>query len=380
MKMELILLGLVLLVMMMSWPCTVWAEDKEVGEFEIPAVQPLDEKAQDRLRAFVQTDAEATSVVAQILSEGRPLLDAQPHPLKVVHYEGLVNTDPRRIATVAKLREMGDVARLMRYWQVTGDEKAAETLERFVVAWTGTYLLTGNDVNENKFYPLLVAYFALRDQMAPEETESVDLWVEQLGELHLKAVNQSEKFTNRYAKSVRLLAICGVILQRRAWIDNAQEGIKRFVDESLYADGSSEDLKRRDTLTYHGSALKPVIELAMLLGRDGVHLYDWEGDKAGSIRKSVDYVVPYALGEKVREEWRNSKVGLDRRRAEAGLEKYRAGRLYEPKNALELMELAHYFDPALLRVVTHLTESDAKRFPTWQILINRAMQNDMQGH
>lgn len=78
------------------------------------------------------------------------------------------------------------------------------------------------------------------------------------------------------------------------------------------------------------------------------------------------------MGEKTREEWTNSKVDLDRRRAEAGLEHYRRGRLYDPKDALGVMQEASYFDPDLKRVVQHLIASDAKRFPTWQMLVNEA--------
>jgi len=66
-------------------------------------------------------------------------------------------------------------------------------------------------------------------------------------------------------------------------------------------------------------------------------------------------------------------IDLDRRRAEAGLEKYRLGRLFEPKDALELMEYASYFDPTLLQVVQHLTDRPSERFPTWQTLMNHAM-------
>lgn len=366
------------LVMCLATP--VCAEDKVVGDFSIPEVHPLDAQSLESLRAFVQTDAEAQEIAEEIIAEARLLLDAQPHPLDVIHYEGLVHTDPRRVATVAKLREMGDVARIVRYWQVTGDDRAVETLTRFIVAWTEIYRHTGNDVNENKFYPLLVAYWSVRKTMTDAVVASVDAWVEALGKLHLKAVDQSTHFTNRYAKSVRLLAICGLILDRPEWVAQAAEGVKRFVDQSLYADGSSLDLKRRDTLTYHGSALKPVMGLAMLLGKDGYYLYDWEGAQDGSIRKSVHYVVPYAMGTQVREEWRHSKIDLDRRRAEAGLEKYRAGRLYEPKDALELMALAHYFDPDLMAVVKHLSERPADKFPMWQVLINETVRARHFGH
>lgn len=348
------------------------AGDAKVGEFSIPPVQPLQPAQRQKLRSLAQTDPEAKALAEEARKEALPLLDITPQPLKVTHYEGLVNTDPRRIATVEKLSQMGDAARLMRYWQVSGDDKAAGALKRLILAWTGTYELTGNDVNENKFYPLLVAYEALQDTVDDAERKRVDVWVEELGKLHKKAVAKSTHFTNRYSKHVRLLAICGMILDRDDWIAESHEGIKRFVKNSLRADGTSLDLERRDTLTYHASSLRPPLELAMMAGPEGRKLYTWTSPDGGSLQKSVDYVVPFAMGEKTRKEWTNSKVGLDKRRAEAGLEHYRSGKLYDPKDALKLMQIASYFDPELLKVVKHLTESDAKRFPTWQTLVNEA--------
>ncbi len=348
----------------------------EVGEFSIPAVQPLNSAQLEKLRDLVEAYPEAKALAQEAKQKALPLLDAEPHPLEAIHYEGLVNTNPKRIAAVEKLREMADAACLMRYWQVSGDLRAADTLHRFIMAWTQTYKLTGNDVNENKFYPLLVAYHSLRDKFPEEDRKKVDAWAAKLGKLHEKAVKNSTHFTNRYSKHVRLLAISGMILDRQEWIEAAHAGIKRFVTQSLYEDGSSHDLKRRDTLTYHGSALKPPIELAMISAKKGRELYTWTSSKGGSLKKSVDYVVPYAMGEKVHKEWVHSKIGLDHRRAEAGLEKYRPGRLYEPENALELMELASYFDPDLMKVVHHLTKIGAERFPTWQTLINEAARND----
>ncbi len=349
----------------------------KVGEFDIREVSPLTEPQLAALRELVREEPQAGEIARDISAEveARDLLQAEPQPLEVIHYEGLVNTDPRRIATVAKLREMDDVALLVRYWQLTEDAEAADALRRYLVAWASTYEPTGNDVNENKFYPMLVAYEALRDEFPPEERRLVDEWILEMAEMHAEAVRKSDHLTNRYTKYVRLTAIAGMIFERREWIDLAHEGVKRFVRESLYEDGTSRDLKRRDTLTYHGSALKPMIELAMLAGPEGENLYRWTNQRGGSIEKSVDYVVPYALGEKTREEWTHSKIDLDRKRAEAGLEKYRRGRLYDPQNALELMERASYFDPGLTRVVAHLNggdETDAS-FSSWQVLLNEAV-------
>lgn len=356
--------GWCLLVCNVAW--------SEIGEFDIRGVMPLEASELAELRRLVAEEEGASAIALGVKKEvaAKGLLESEPDPLEVIHYEGLVNTDPRRIATVAKLREMDDVALLVRYWQLTGSEEAAAALERYIAAWAETYVPTGNDVNENKFYPLFVAYAGLRDAFTEGEREQVDAWVEEMAERHVNAVREEEGLTNRYTKHLRLTAVFARILDRPKWMEAVEAGIRRFVSESLYADGTSRDLKRRDTLTYHGSALKPILELAMAAGEEGERLYRWEGAQGGSLKKSVDYVAPYALGEKTREEWVNSKIDLDRRRAEAGLEKYRRGRLFDPQDALELMEDASYFDLSLRRVVAHLRGIDDARFASWQMLMN----------
>lgn len=346
------------------------ADAEEVGEFSIPEVSPLDVQRLQTMRQLVKEHPEAAALADSARRDALPLLNKKPQPLKEIHYEGLVNTDPQRIASVAKLKDMADVARLLRYWQVSGDQQAAQTLKRYILAWTETYRITGNDVNENKFHPLLSAYYSLREQFSEAQRDRVDAWVEALGEQHAQAVKESQHFTNRYTKHVRLTAVCGMILRRDEWVEVALDGIRRFVTESLYPDGTSEDLKRRDALGYHVSGLRPPLELAMLLGDRGSDLYAWQSPRDGSLKNSVEQVLPYAIGEKVHQEWVNTKVGLDKRRAAAGIEKYQPGKEFEPRDSLKLMETAAYFDPALLKVVRHLSEDDAERFPTWQTLVN----------
>lgn len=344
----------------------------EAGEYSIPSVSPLKPAQLEKLRKLAADDPEAKALADAVKAEAAPLLDAEPRPLAAIHYEGLVNTDPRRVRSVEHLQDTAHAARLMRHWQASGDPRAADALRRFVVAWADAYRPTGNDVNENKLYPLLVAYHSLRDGFPADERARVDAWVERLGTLHAAAVQQSTHFTNRYSKHVRLAAIAGLILDRADWSRAAQEGTRRFVTESLFPDGSSLDLKRRDALSYHNSGLRPILELAMLAGEDGRALYSWTSPNGGSLKRSVDYVVPFATGERTRAEWVNTTVELDRRRAAAGLPYYRAGKPFDPQDALRLMEEASYFDADLVPVVRKLTGAGAARFPTWQTLVNEA--------
>jgi len=362
------------LLVVTSILCQAGSKD-DPGEFSFRPCLPLNEEQRGRLRHLTESDPEAMKLLITLKSEAEARLTLQPRPLEVIHYEGLVNTDPRRIASVASLREMDDVSILFHYWQATGDGATAAVLKRFIGAWSATYRPTGNDVNENKLYPLFMAYLALQPDFESDERKKIDEWIKAMANLHGEAFKKSRHFTNRYTKRVRLLTLFGKILNRPDWQAQATDGLKRFVQESLRADGSSLDLELRDSLTYHNSALQPAIDLAVMAGSEGPGLYAWTVPSGGSLKKSVDYVIPYASGAQTREEWRKTQVDLDRRRAAAGLEAYRVGRLFDPKDALDLLAEASYFDASLVPLVLQLQQSPAKRFGSWTLLVNAACRD-----
>ncbi len=342
------------------------------GEFSFRRTVPLATEQTERLRELVKNDEEAAALFKELEAEAKPLIGIEPNPIAKIHYEGLVNTNPKRIKSVKHLRQMEDASILFQYWQASGNEEAAETLRNMVTAWATTYVPTGNDVNENKFYPLYTAYEALRPTFSEEERGQVDAWIRKIGKLHEKEVKNPTFMTNRFTKSIRMLAMFARILDEPAWDKMAKDGFKTYVTESLRPDGTSLDLERRDTLTYHTSGLRPIVEIAIYAGDEGRELYEWESPVKSSLKKSVDYVVPFANGTKTRKEWLNTTVDLDRRRGAAGIEAYRPGRLYEPENSLTLFEEASFFDPSFMPLVNKFAGSDAKRFATWTMVVNAA--------
>ncbi len=342
------------------------------GEFSFRRTVPLNPEQTAKLRDLVENDKEAAALFKELEAEAKPLIGMRPTPIAKVNYEGLVNTHPKRIESVKHLRQMVDASILVQYWQASGNEEAAETLRNMVTAWASTYIPTGNDVNENKFYPLYTAYEALRPTFSEEERKEVDAWIKKIGKLHEKEVKNPSFMTNRFTKSIRMLALFSRFLDHPEWNKMAMDGFKTYVTESLRPDGTSLDLERRDTLTYHTSGLRPIVEIAIYAGENGRNLYEWESPVKSSLKGSVDYVVPFANGTKTRKEWLNTTVDLDRRRGAAGIEAYRPGRLYEPENALSLLEEASFFDPTLVPLVNKLSGSDAKRFATWPMVVNAA--------
>jgi len=169
---------------------------------------------------------------------------------------------------------------------------------------------------------------------------------------------------------MKLVGTLGLILNRETYVAYALEQAKKYIDKALYGDGTSRDLQQRDALSYHVSGLKPLMTFAITMdqlgkNKNGLQTFNYQNPAGGSLRKSVDFVVPYAMGEKQHPEWVNTKVELDRQRAAAGIAHYQPGTLYEPEQSREMFELASYFDPKYRKVVQHLMKGRVQEFDSW---------------
>lgn len=344
------------------------------GEVSIRDVLPLDARQRATLARIVREEPEAAALFRAKRDAAERLLVQTPRPLEVIHYEGLVGTDERRLKTIAHLQDIDDAAALFELWQVTAEPAHGAKVREVVLAWAQTYRPTGNDVNEDKLMPLFLAHEALRETFAPAERGVVDRWLIEIAEKNAAAGKreQDRGRSNRHAKRLRIVAAIALSQNRTDWLEETGAAVREFVSTGLYADGSSYDFHHRDTLTYHASALVPLLDLAVIARRRGEELYAWESPSGSSLRKSVEFVRPYAEGTKTREEWVNSKVELDRKRAAAGLSQYQPGRRYDPRRALPLLEAAELFQPDLTPLVAQLAGSSARRFPTWRTVVNAA--------
>ncbi len=348
------------------------------GELVIRDVLPFTAPERAALAALVSSDPEAHALLAEKQAALDAFSDRTPRPLTEIIYEGRLNNDPARITTVAHLYDLEATAAWLEVWQATADPALALRIRDMVSAWTAAYVPTGNDVNEGKLVPLLVAYVALRPEFAPPDRTRIDDWVRRLAAPHLAAARDHTRATgNRYAKRLRLLALAALVLDEPAWRAEADSGLRALVDRALNPDGTSHDLIERDTLTYHTTTLRPLLSLAWLARRREEDLYTWTAPRGGSIKRSVDYVVPYATGEKAREEWKNSRAEIDRQRAAAGIAHYQPGKRYDPRQALPLLEEAELFDPTLGPLVATLSDRPGRRFPTWRTVLNAALRTSV---
>jgi hypothetical protein len=348
------------------------------GEVIRPPIT-LSASERQKLARLVQRDPEAQAVWAGVKKDADAFLDAAPKPLDVIHYEGLLDTDPERIRTEESLQDLDKISVLGYAHAATGHARYRDKAKQFILAWVSTFQPTGNAINENKLEPVWITYDLLRADFGAGERARVEDWVRRIAAREIEAGKDQAQpgvpKDNWHAKRLKIVGQIGFVLNDRRFIDYALDGFKQYVADGLRPDGSSVDLEKRDALSYHTGALKSLLPLAQMAMRrgitlDGKTLYDYKAPSGASLRRSVEFVVPYVTGAKTRAEWRKTTSGLDRRRAEAGIAFYKPGKPYDPQNALEALEMAAFFDPKMVRLVSLLTKSAAVRSPSWLTLVN----------
>jgi type II secretory pathway pseudopilin PulG len=351
------------------------------GEVEIRHTMLLGKTQRDRLAALANSDPEAQSLWKSVKAEADALLDDTPSPVGEIFYQGIVDTEPKRVQTVKHLEDMDKLAVLQEAYAISDDAAYRDKARDYVLAWTKTFYPNGNTINENKLEPVINAYALLRDTFAAAEKTTIEAWLRRMATKEMETngwKDRKDSPDNWDSKQYKLVGAIGFILNDRKFIDYAISSYKRYIAEGLFPDGSSHDLKKRDALSYHISGLKSLLVLAMMAEQHGVTIeggfYDYTAPNGASMRKSVEYVVPFATGVMQREEWKNTTVGLDRERAAAGIDYYKPGKPFDPKSAVELLELASYYDPGLVRLVSILRDTTAVRYPTRLTLLTSVMR------
>jgi hypothetical protein len=329
-----------------------------------------------KLRAIIAADPAARRLGATIRANAEKVLADEPHPIERIATEGKLAQDPVKIATQAALADMRKMEALGLAYAVSGEERYVDALGRFLGAWAATNKPCGNPIDETNLERAIVAFDLVRARLADERRQAVARWLRGVAEAEVasRKPDEPKSITNWNSHRLKIVGLIGYALEDGELEKWAQRGFEEQVEANLRASGASLDFEERDALHYHVYDLQPLLRLAIVLARDGRRPYEWRAKSGASLAGGVAFLLPYARGEKTHAEYVHSKDEFDRQRGEAGQKDYAAGRLFEPKEARGVLELAQFFEPDLGALVADLYEKSGSAYPSAQVLLNAAMR------
>ena len=311
----------------------------------------LNQEEQARFRDLLDDHAEVKALYDSIRARADTHLSLPANPIPVIYYEGLLDTDPDRVASVESLLDINRLIDMLYAGYGSDPEYYAPKIKEIVLAWARTYLPDGNTINEHKLTPLFWAYYLLRDAYSRGERSEVESWMYDIALQEMGRVRTPNN--NWQSKRMKIVGLIGGILENATMRDFVLLGIKDYIGSSYFPDGTSVDLRHRDALSYHVSGIEPLLDIFInfRVFSDDFDLYGYTSPSGSSVEKAIAYVMPFVKGEKVHEEWVNTQVQLDKERAAAGLEKYQPGTLFQPEQAMPMLRWAIYYHPGYMPMV-----------------------------
>ncbi|MBS0207989.1 MAG: alginate lyase family protein [Planctomycetes bacterium] len=326
-----------------------------------------------KLIALVANNRDAQLLAKSVHDRADKALGDEPGPVREIRSEGLLDSDSQKKATVAALRDMPKLVDLAYAWTLSNDQKYGEQAKKFILAWVTTAEPPGNPIDATRVESLLMAYDLTRAGFSKTEQQQVEQWLRAMAERQIaeRKAGSATLFNNWNSHRLKLVGMVAIVLNDKPLMSQVLEGFREQVAGDLYPDGTSFDFHERDALHYHLYTLEPLLSLAMVADRNGIkNLYTYVAPNGASLKKSVDFVVPFAEGKLTHPEFVNSKVKFDRERAAAGQKGYQTGAPFEPHSARDMFALAAYFDPKLSRLAATLAEKSDRELATWQMALN----------
>jgi len=333
----------------------------------------LNNREVGKLKKLVRKDAQAQRFYEGFKKTADAALSEQPNPIDTVVSEGHLATDPKKIVTLRALRDVDKVYALAIVARVEGTAAYRTQALAFINAWAAVNQPLGNPINDTKFEALFFAYDLVKSGATQDQKKVIGTWLRRMADAEIVTSQPRTKktaYNNWNSHRLKVIGAIAYLLDEpryKAFIDTA---LPEQIERNLLPDGTGIDLLERDAFHYHIYTLEPLISLATVLKRaTGTDFYRYASPSGASIKKSVDYLIPFVAGEKTHPEFVNSQVAFDKKRAENHEPGYETGALFHPAAGYGVLVQAAYFEPSCQDVVIKHSGKTG-RFPYWQSVLN----------
>lgn len=272
--------------------------------------------------------AEGQAAAKRVLASASKNLAATPHPIARMHTEGTLPHQGIYDETVAAQRDFPIMRDAALAWRLTRERRYLDQVDTFLRAWMTTYVPSFNPIDETKLEPVILAYDLTVDALSADTRSATQTFLRTLAEGYLERsknrppVKTSKVTTwnnNWHSHRIKLMAMAAGALADRALLDKVHERYLDQLNNNVLADGSVIDFEERDALHYVVYDLEPLSMAAIVASSMG---QQWLHDKAAngkSLADALDWLIPFASGQRQHEEYVNTKVAFDRKRADAGV-------------------------------------------------------------
>lgn len=282
--------------------------------------------------------------VEGLMKRVKARLNDEPKPLARLHTEGTLPHEGVRDESLEAEQDLALMRDAALVWRATGDDRYLKLVDRFLLAWVQTYRPSFDPIDETHFDSLILAYDLTASALPVKTRNATAAFIAALGNGYVARIDREPRpLTGTYRNNwqshrIKLISMAAFTLDDRKLIDAAQRLFVEQIGNNVSPDGVTVDFTERDALHYATYDLEPLVAAALAARRHNRNWLVARGANGATLARALDWLTPYALGEKTHEEFVHSSVPFDAKRREAGLPGY-SGQ-WDPKSSDELFHLA----------------------------------------
>lgn len=288
-------------------------------------------------------------------------LDHAPRAMGSIHTEGTLPHQGIRDASIEAERDFPAARGLALASALTGDPRYATAASRIIGAWLDVYRPDFNPIDETNMDALLEAYDLLPEDAKAPISVAFGNFVRNMARGYLdrmSGVHGGTATNNWQSHRVKLATLSAYESGDDALIKRARQAFVKQLEENLLPDGEVLDFAQRDAIHYVVYDLEPLITAALAAKMHGEDWYTLATRSGAALRKSLDWLAPFADGSKVHQEFVHSRVRFDYQRRDAGVAGFSGE--FDPKNARNVFALAARVDRRYAALAEKLRTG-----PTW---------------
>jgi hypothetical protein len=337
----------------------------------------LDASELDSLRKLFKTDGQASNFYTRAERRAKESLDDTPAPIPLITSQGLLMGDPNKMASLQALQDVDKIFSLALTAKISREPHYLEKCISFLLAWAKANNPDGNPINETKLEDMVFAYDLIRSDISEKDRMQIDSWLSRMREKeaqHISGRNGKGTSVNNWnTHRVKMMIMINYTLKDGKYDKHVEEQLVKQIANNLNADGSTYDFHERDALNYHIFSIEPFLKAITVLKRATGKDYFQVTSSGGSIKKGVDFLVPYMEGVKKHKEFLNSKVEFDRKRARNNEKGFQVND-FVPGRGIPALSPAVYFDRSYLDVIDK-AKAGTEPYFDWQILLARVRKH-----
>jgi hypothetical protein len=334
----------------------------------------LSDKEMGALRMSIDISKTYKKVFGPLLKTAQTALDETPDPIEKIVSQGVLEGDPAKTASLKAVQDARKVYCLALIYRLYGQKVYLDKCTQFLLAWSEVNKATGDPINETKLEDLFTGYDLIRDKISSQNKQIIDNWLETIADAELNSPSskpgKGTAINNWNSHRIKIITLIAYTLHSEKYIAVIPDLLEKQLAINLEPDGRTHDFIERDAFHYHIYDLEPLLTTAIIINRaNRKNYFTYQTDKGASIKKSVDFMIPYMTGQQTHGEFVNSHVPFDLKRAQNNEKGYAAGTLFKPTDGINVFALAAYFDPSYLTVIAQ-TENNGPSYFNWQIALS----------